>query len=373
MSAASLSAPVAPPRWLEILLSQADAARAAGREALATAIYRRAAAAVPDHAAAAERLGLMLNAQGLRAEAEAALRRAVALAPQAPAARHALACALLAQGRYPEADAYYRARFELPATGCQKPAGLPFAEWAGENLGGKRLIVFPEAGFGEQIQFARFVAPLRDQGAEVWLLCRPELARLFAISLPGVRVVPAQGQLDLPETDYWTTSGALMFAAGATPQTLPAAPYLHAPDATLPLPAGFKVGLMTAGDPAWSGDADRSLPPAEAARLRAALPGEVIDLSPAATGARDFADTALLVAGLDLVVTVDTAAAHLAGALGKPTLLLLPHANLDWRWLHAREDSPWYPSARLYRADPQDGWAPALARLAADARAMATN
>ena len=97
----------------------------------------------------------------------------------------------------------------------------------------------------------------------------------------------------------------------------------------------------------------------------------MIDLAPAATGARDFADTAALIGGLDLVVTVDTSAAHLAGALGARTFVLVPGVNTDWRWMHGRDDSPWYPSLRLYRADPRAGWAPALQRLVHDVRAAA--
>lgn len=369
MSASPAAA--ASPAWIATLVAEAESAREAGRHALALAIYSRVAAAAPGHAAAALRLGELLNAAGRRVEAEAALRRAAALDPRAPAARHGLAQALLAQGRWREAGAPYQARFELPGSGHQRPLGLPFPEWTGGPVAGKRLIVFPEGGFGDQIQSARFAAQLRDQGAEVWLLCAAELARLFAGSLTGVRIVSAKGEVEFPQADYWATSGSLMFAAGAAPDALPAAPYLRT--AALTLPAGFKVGLMAAGDPAWPEDPSRSLPPAAAERLRAELPGPVIDLAPGETGARDFADTAALIAALDLVVTVDTAAAHLAGALGKRTFVLLPHRNLDWRWMHAREDSPWYPSVTLYRADPLGGWDPALSRLARDAQALAEN
>ncbi|CAN7285197.1 tetratricopeptide repeat protein [Phenylobacterium sp. LjRoot219] len=365
----ALPAPAAPPPWVEILLRDADDAYAAGRHALALAIHRRVAAAAPDHAAAAQRLGAMLNAQGLYAEAETALRRAVTLAPQDPGARYALAVALLGQGRFAAAADFYRARFELPQLRRQKPVGLRYPEWAGGDLSGKRLVVFPEAGLGDQIQFARFAAQLRDQGAEVWLLCAPPLARLFATSLPGVQVRAAQGDLQLPDPDYWTTSGALMFGAGTELATLPAAPYLRPPAVTLPVPPGLKIGLMTASDPG-AGDGG-SLPPAEAERLRAGLPGEVYDLSPTATGARDFADTAALIAALDLVVTVDGAVAQLAGALGKRAFVLLPRADVDWCWAPGHEDSPWHPSLRLYRADPQDGWGPTLDRLLRDAQTAA--
>jgi tetratricopeptide (TPR) repeat protein len=363
--------PSAAPIWVEDLFRQADAARQAGRLRLALAIYRRVVAAAPDHPAAVQHTAAVLNMLGRRAEAEAVARRAVAINPTDPAARHALAISLLAQGRYPEAGPFYRARFELPQLGLGKPSGLPYPEWSGENLAGKRLVVFPEQGYGDQIQQARFAATLRDQGAEIWLLCLPELARLFAASLPGVHVRAAQGEVDFPDPDYWTMSGDLMFLAAVTPQTLPTRPYLVAPETWPELPAGFTIGLMASGNPAHGNDANRSLPAALAEQLRASLPGRVVDLAPEASGASDFADTAALIRRLDLVVSVDTSAAHLAGALGKRALVLIPAVNTDWRWEHDREDCAWHPSLSLYRADPHAGWAPALERLVRDAKAEA--
>jgi len=361
----------APPAWIEDLFRQADAARRDGKLALAMAIYRRVVAAWPDHPVAVQHLGAVLNMLGQRAEAEQVLRRAVAITPREPAARHALAVALMAQGRFPEAGPLYAARFELPQLGLRKPAGLPCPEWRGEDLAGKRLVVFPEMGFGDQIQHARFAALLRDRGAQVALLCLPELARLFAASLPGVHVAAAQGRTEFPDPDYWTMSGALMFMPGMTLETLPAAPYLRSPQPAATRPPGRRIGLVTAGNPEHKNDANRSLSPELAEQLRAALPGEVVDLAPAATGARDFADTAALMDSLDLVVTVDTSTAHLAGALGKRGFVLVPAINTDWRWMHGREDTPWYPSLRLYRADPRTGWAAALDRLASDIKAEA--
>jgi hypothetical protein len=299
------------------------------------------------------------------------LRRAVELNPQDPAARHALATSLLAQGRYPEAGPLYAARFEIGQLKLKKPAGLPCPEWSGEPLEGKRLVVFPEMGFGDQIQHARFAGLLRDRGVSVSLLCLPELERLFAASLPGVHVAAARGQVEFPDPDFWTTSSNLMFLPGVTVESLPTAAYLRAPDPAPALPDGFKIGLATAGNPGHKNDANRSLQPAQAAQLKASLPGRVLDLAPTATGARDFADTAALISALDLVVTVDTSVAHLAGAMGKRTLVLIPAINTDWRWMQDREDSVWYPSMRLYRAHPTKGWAPALERLVHDVQAEA--
>jgi tetratricopeptide (TPR) repeat protein len=366
----SASPSAAPPAWIEALFRKGNEARLARRYALALAIYRRVVAADPAHRSALQHLGALLTVLGRRVEAEAALREALKVAPGDAAARHALALTLMAQGRYAEAWPDYEARFEVPQLGLKKP-GLPVPEWRGEDVAGKRVLIVSEMGFGDQIQHARFAGLLRDRGATVCLVCRPGLVRLFAESLGGVQVAASGGDVEFRKPDYWCMSGSLVGASGVTPETLPSAPYLRAPQAGARLPEGFKVGLATAGDPNHGNDANRSLSSGEAARLRAALPGQVIDLSPAATGARDFADTAAIVNQLDLVVTVDTAIAHLAGALGKRAFVLIPGVGADWRWMQDREDSPWYPSLRLYRGDQKRGWASALAKLAHDAQALA--
>jgi tetratricopeptide (TPR) repeat protein len=369
MSAAPDSA--APPAWVTDLFRQADAARKGGRYALALATYRRVVAAAPEYPIALQHLGALLTVLGRCAEAEPILREALARNPDDASARHALATTLMGQGRFAESWRDYEARFEIPQLGCKKPTGFPFPEWRGEDLAGKRLLIFPEMGFGDQIQHARFAALLRERGAEVILLCRPELERLFVESLPGIQVLAAHGPLEFPDPDYWTMCASLPGLAGVTLETLPNAPYLRAPKSARRLPKGFKIGLMTAGDPVDANDAAPLLAPALADQLRESLPGEVIDLAPAATGAQDLADTAAIVARLDLVVSVDTAVAHLAGALGRPGFVLIPAVGADWRWMEAREDSPWYPSLRLFRADPRAGWAPALERLAGEGRALA--
>jgi hypothetical protein len=128
----------------------------------------------------------------------------------------------------------------------------------------------------------------------------------------------------------------------------------------VPLGAGGGVGIVAAGSATHPNDRNRSLDPASAARLRAL--GR--DLAPEATGAKDFRETAGIVAGLDLVITVDTSVAHLAACLGKPTWILLPHLGLDWRW--GREARAWHPSARFYRQPAQAGWGVVLDRVERD-------
>ena len=218
-----------------------------------------------------------------------------------------------------------------------------------------------------QIQAARFAPVLKAQGAAVTLVCAAALTQLFAGSL-GVEVVAEEGAIEFPDPDAWMTSGSLAWRLGVTPETVPNGPYLTAPKG-MPNSAGLRIGLMTRGNPAYENDANRSLPPGIAERLRG-LPGGTMDLDPAATGARDFADTAALIESLDLVVSVDTAVAHLAGAMGKACWVLLPAEGTDWRWLRGRADSPWYPSVTLFRQQRGESWDAVVDRVETVAAAL---
>ena len=308
----------------------------------------------------------VLERQGRLAEAEAAYRRVLAAAPGAAAVATALGQLLLSQGRYDEGFAFFEGRFGL--TPARAKPTLPYPEWRGEDVAGKNVLIWIEQGFGDQIQFARFAPHLKARGADVTLLCLKPLERLFAANL-DVRVLGTSGPVEFPDPDYWVMACSLAWRLGMGPQDIPGAAYLRAPSPGPVLPPGFKVGLMTTGSPAHANDANRSLPPDQAARL-AAMAATVIDLDPARTGARDFADTAALIDQLDLVVSVDTSVAHLAGAMGKPCWVLLPEIGTDWRWFRDRTDSPWYPTARLYRQSAGAGWGPVIDRVLADVQAL---
>lgn len=225
---------------------------------------------------------------------------------------------------------------------------LAFPEWDGRPI--SSLLILPEQGLGDQIMFARYAPFLQDKGVATTIMCHPLLTRLFG-SL-GVPVLNAQGRVALPKVDAWALSPSLPFLCRTTLESIPPAPYLSAP----PRGSGG-VGIAARGNPGHINDAQRSLPEAAAAELWK-LPG-AIDLDPASTGAQDLQDTAEIIAGLDLVIAVDTAIAHLAGALGKRCFLLLPHIA-DWRWLRGRDDSPWYPSLRLFRQPSAGDWASVL-------------
>jgi hypothetical protein len=241
--------------------------------------------------------------------------------------------ALLRAGRLNEGFALFDGWRADPQNLDKAPA-LPFPLWRGQPVCGKRVLIWSEHGLGDQIMYARFAKVLADQGAEIVWLCPPALARLFR-SL-GVTVLSSDANHDL-RCDFYCPSSALPLGFDLSPETLPNDPYLTA----AARPSGARIGLMPDAS-----KADRSLPDGIAQALLRDL--GALDLRPASTGARDLQDTADLLAGLDLVITVDTAVAHLSGAMGRPTWILLSDP-CDWRWMVGRSDSPWYPSATLFR------------------------
>lgn len=346
------------------LLKRAAGLRAAEDFAGAEKLYRLATATAPADPEPQHHLaGVLVSLQRLD-EAESSYRRALALAPGADATARAFAVLLLSQGRYAEGFALFEARHERPE--MAKPA-LPYPEWRGESVADRKLLIWPEQGMGDQIQFARFAPVLKAMGADVTLICLPPLARLFESSL-GVRVLAAQGAVDFPDPDFWVMTMSLAARLGVTPQSVPGDAYLKAPALPARLPAACNLGLMTRGNPHHANDRHRSLPDDQAERLRR-LPANVIGLDPAETGAKDFADTAAIIDQLDLVISVDTSVAHLAGAMGKPCWTLLPAQGVDWRWGLTGDRSPWYPSMRLYRQSA-GGWDATVSEVAADVSSL---
>ncbi len=274
--------------------------------------------------------------------------------PDMQSAKDNLALALLASGDYERGLRIYEARFDRTDRPVSKPK-LPLPEWDGRDLAGGSLLVWPEQGLGDQIMYARFARTLRQRGVAslTWVAPR-ELAALFG-HLPAT-IVEYRNEMGLPRADAWCMAGSLALKLGVTLATLPAEPYLPS------LPGGRGVGVKANGRPTHHDDANRSLPPEIAAELLA-LPG-ARSLEPEATGAADFEATRQIVAGLDSVVTVDTSVAHLAGAMGKPTFLMLPY-TADWRWMTDRSDSPWYPSMRLFRQPSPGDWTSVIAQVRA--------
>lgn len=351
----------------------------------------------PDAAAAWSNLGVLLVQMGRHGDAEACCRRSLSLDPQYPKARINLAYLCLRDGRWDEGWSHYDWRgWQLDLAGR-----VTCPRWQGEPLDGRRVLVGLEGGYGDMIQFSRYAAVLKQAGAQhVTLLCPPPLLALLS-TLDGVdEVLPADGLLPPAHWDCWTSATSVPRLAGTRPETIPATrPYLRAEPAAVArwqsrlqqaLPAnGLRVGLVWKGNPAFENDDERSLPSIDLLAPLAALAGvQFISLQKGAGedealrapialhlgGEIDcFADTAAIVQALDLVVCVDTAVAHLAGALGKPCWVLLPWQMTDWRWLTGRNDSPWYPGAlQLFRQAARGDWSPVVAELAAALRGLSS-
>lgn len=361
-----------------------------GRTDEAEQCHRKAIRLAPTSAPACCNLGVLLASHKRDGEAEALFRQALAGNPAHALARLNLGQLLLAAGRWEEGWACHEARYaqDLPAPLAVLPAA---ARWQGQPLHGKALLVLSEQGFGDAIQFCRYLPLLKEQGAaHITLVCRPELKALFA-TLAGVDTLldSEDSKRGIPRYDWWTMLMSLPFHGKTTLKNIPARiPYLHTPaerrarwSGRLPA-AGLRVGLVWKGNPLHSNDARRSLPCLATLRPLWAVAGiDFVSLQkgqgeeeaappPAdqplvALGGElgDFADSAALIEQLDLVICVDSAVAHLAGALGKPCWLLLPDYQTDWRWLRERRDTPWYPTLRLFRQSARDDWAPLVAEL----------
>ena len=343
----------------QVLIEEGHRLRADGDLEGAERAFRRAGDLAPAAAQPRHNLGVVAQQRGEWPAADAAIRRALDLDPGRAVTRAALGVALLAQARYAEGFPLADAARELPPGATSKTApALPIPLWRGEDLAGKHILIWSEEGYGDQIMFARFARLLRDRGAQVSWICPPPLARLFRESL-GVNALAAEGQLDLPQADVYCPSSAL--PAVLMPQLIepPPAPYLDLPSPNAP--PGARIGLVTASNPNHPNARSKSIPPDLAAKLLE-LPG-AISLAPQDTGAKDFHDTAAIIAGLDLVISVDTAVAHLAGALGKPLWVLMYEPATDWRWLQGREDSPWYGSARVLRQEEPGDWDGLISRV----------
>jgi tetratricopeptide (TPR) repeat protein len=370
----------------------AGALRLCGLDAEAEAAARRALALDPGAAAAWRNLGAALDAEGRPAAAMEAFDRALAIAPADAEIRFARALTLLRGGDFGRGLAEYEWRWD---TRAQRAGRRTFAQpqWRGEDVAGRTILLHAEQGLGDTIQFARYAALAAERGARVLLEVQPALVRLLS-GLDGVERVLARGEA-LPAFDLHCPLLSLPLALATTPATIPAAiPYLRAePEraaawrARLEQRPGFRVGIAWQGNPHSIADLGRSAPLAAFAPL-AAVPGvrlialqkgpgsEQLAALPAVEdlgngldpGPDAFLDTAAAMMALDLVVSVDTAAAHLAGALGRPVWIALKSVP-DWRWLLDRADTPWYPTARLFRQRQPGDWPGVFAAIAAALKA----
>lgn len=266
---------------------------------------------------------------------------------------------LLRQGRWVEGWPLLEARVRL-APDLVPPGPTTYPEWQGEPLEGRSILVWIEQGLGDQIMFGRFANDLKARGAgKVTLVCRPPVAPVLA-AIAGVdAVIPVApgGSAPIPRHQLWTRYFSLPRRLGVTLDALTGESYVRAANPRARRP-GFGLVWRTSATGVLA--RAKALPEPEARRL---IEQGGVSLHPEDTGARDLGETADIIAGLDLVVTVDTAVAHLAGAMGKPVWILL-HRPADWRWLtDERDDSPWYASARLFRQRRAGDWAPVVSEV----------
>lgn len=340
-----------------------------GRPAEALAHFAQATEGEQAHIAAFASRAEALLRLGRKAEALDCFRIALQHRPDDHAARFGAAVCQLAKGDYLAGWEGFEARFAMPNAPGLPLSGRRLAPGDLAGMSGQHVVLMAEQGFGDTIQFCRYAPMLRALGARVTLLVQPELVRL----LSGLADTVAPIGEAIGDADFICPLMSLPFAFATTLDTIP-------PPAPLARPAGKigatrRIGLAWSGNPAHVMDHLRSIPLTVLSPLLA-VPGVEFhavqnraDL-PLPEGLRwhgdglaDFADTAALIAGLDLVITVDTAVAHLAATLAVPTWVLLA-ANADYRWLEDRDDSPWYPAARLWRQDGA-GWQGVVDRVAA--------
>ncbi len=410
------------PDFVEALINLGWVNEQHGAVAEAEACYKRALTLRPDCVRIYLNLGVLFLHTKRFFESEAACRRAVQIAPHDPEVWSQLGVLLACVQREQEAERCFLRALELDGAHAQTrfnfsylllrqgrlQQGWQYLEartqenrwtppedclrWNGEEIAGKSLLIGFEAGYGDMIQFSRYAAVLKTRGAQrVGIVCHPGLARLLG-SLGAIDTVYSLGaDPSAQDWNFWAPLLSLPYHCGTTLDNIPTGiPYLSAlpEDRTLwgsrlP-PANCRVGLVWKGNPLFENDADRSVPALEqfaplgrisgvqwislqkgAGEEEAQHPPAGFPLLAFGESLQDFADTAALLAHLDLVITVDTAVAHLAGAMGKPCWVLLPNYLTDWRWLSERVDSPWYlGTMRLFRQAKVGDWSQVIEEVA---------
>ncbi len=362
------------------ILNRIEEAVASGREAIRLA---------PDNAANLVNLSLAFTDLDERESAVACLLRAIGLNPSHADARLALAQSLLAQGEFEPGWIEYEWRNETEAGRGQLPR-ITSAPWNGMSIPGGRVLLVCDQGYGDTLQFARYIPLVAERCREVILGCSAEMASLMA-RITGVALCCHRWN-EIPGHAAYSRLSSLPGLFHTTLGTIPSrVPYLT-PDPNrqakwatrlaeiAPRPAQ-RIGLAWSGRPTHPNDRRRSLHLAQLAPLAGAKPALFVSLQkplPAtdvpdigifpglidlSEELGDFEETASLIANLDLVITVDTSVGHLSGALGKPVWIMLAKAS-DWRWLLDRSDSPWYPTARLFRQRRSGAWTEVISDVA---------
>jgi tetratricopeptide (TPR) repeat protein len=364
------------PNWTDAHVNLGAALFRQSQPQEAAACFRRALVLQPDHAHAWRNLAAAQRALGNFDGALTAYRKARDIAPDFAEAWRDEALMHLMLGDFATGWTLYEWRWRAPLPGA--PA-LPGRAWDGAPLPGT-LLLHCEQGLGDTIQFLRYVPMVAARVGHL-VLCVPGTLRQLAETVDADIEVVEPGEA-LPHYDRYTYLMSLPRLFGTTVETIPPSPYLHTTPARssvwrprLAALSSPRIGLVWVGSTAHEADAQRSIPPETLDPLlhidgitfvglqypqpRNRPTGLAVDLAPAIA---DMADTAAILQEIDLLITVDTAAAHLAGALGRPAWVLLAEVG-DWRWLTGRTDSPWYSSLRLFRQRPRGDWKEVVERV----------
>jgi tetratricopeptide (TPR) repeat protein len=383
------------PNLVEALNNRGGALHALYRLDEAVASFDRALKVDPNSYGAYCNRGSALLAMGKFKEAFASYEQALAIKPGYSDALFGRALGLLLTGEFAAGWDGYERRWEQKGVPVRK-LNAAFPEWNGEDLSGKRIIVYREQGIGDVIQFARYLPLLADRCAQAVFLVQPGVRRL--LTALGPKVGLSHELLTHERYDYQCALLSLPRATGTTLGSIPAdVPYLAAEPGPIARWAGrigssgLRIGVCWQGNPESPADVGRSFPLRDLRILGALRDVRLISLQrnhgldqlrnmPKGmkvetlsedfdAGADAFVDTAAVMTNLDLVITADTSIAHLAGALGRPVWVALKHVP-DWRWLLDRSDSPWYPTMRLYRQKRRGEWTSVFERMAADVRKL---
>ncbi|MDE1900704.1 MAG: tetratricopeptide repeat protein [Alphaproteobacteria bacterium] len=388
------------PGYAQAALNLATCLRALGHPAEAVDMCRYAIGLMPDSSDAYTNLGVFLQETARHDDAVAAFENALRLNPNSLLAKRNMSFSLLALGRYDEGWAMHETGLGITSMRGKNP--FPERRWTGQDVTGKRLLIWCEQGMGDDLQFIRYAPLCKARGCTLAVQCPAPLRRLFA-TVSGIdRLVDHVGADDF---DVHASLMSLPYIFGTRLETVPAqGPYLRAPDdaraqwaALFPARTGnLRVGLVWAGNPhenqinAHLTDRRRSM---ALETLRPLFDVAGVDFYSLQMGAaavaqidvcglrsriadimgdvRDFADTAAIIENLDLVISVDTSVVHLAGGLGKP-VWVMSRFDACWRWLQNRPDNPWYPSARVFGQPAPGDWASVVDRVAAALAAFKT-
>lgn len=367
-----------------------------GEKEKAEEFARRAMAADPGSAKPLVHLAALYRAQSRLDDAQQALEHALAIDPGEKEAadslshvHHDRALILLRGGDFERGWKEFEWRQKLPLYPSVS-GGFTGPMWDGSDLNGRTIRLHCDQGLGDSIQFVRYAPMVKNKGGRVVVVCHRPLKRLFETA-PGIDAVSAVGDR-LPAADIAAPLMSLPGIFGTRIDTIPAdIPYLAANASEVATwkqrlsgAHGRKIGVVWAGNPKYAADYRRSMP-VECLKVLGSIPNTTVyslQFGPAAEAflsipsskfinlsgeLDDFLHNAAIFSAMDLILTVDTSAAHLAGALGLPVWTLIPEPG-DWRWLTEREDSPWYPTMRLFRRNTGDDWADVMERVAAELR-----